>query len=66
MVHFCAKSFTYMRRSGEIGRHAALRGLWEKSCRGSSPLFGTSYATAMLAGQCLVKNIKDIDESFSA
>jgi preprotein translocase subunit SecD len=28
-------------RGGEIGRHAALRWLWEKSHRGSSPLSGT-------------------------
>ena len=27
--------------SDEIGRHAALRGLWEKSCRGSNPLLGS-------------------------
>ncbi len=31
----------HISRSGGIGRHAALRGLWEKSRRGSSPLFGT-------------------------
>ena len=30
-----------MCRGGEIGRHAALRWLWEKSHRGSSPLSGT-------------------------
>jgi len=27
-------------RGGEIGRHAALRGLWEKSRAGSSPALG--------------------------
>ena len=32
-----------MCRGGEIGRHAALRWLWEKSHRGSSPLSGTSF-----------------------
>ena len=29
------------RGSGETGRHAALRGLWEKSRGGSSPFFRT-------------------------
>ena len=30
-------------RSGETGRHAALRWLWEKSRGGSSPFFGTIF-----------------------
>jgi hypothetical protein len=35
----------YNCRGGEIGRHAALRWLWEKSHRGSSPLSGTRLFT---------------------
>lgn len=41
MVHFILY-LGLLRQGGEIGRHAALRGLWEKSCRGSSPLLGTN------------------------
>ena len=33
--------------SGETGRHAALRWLWEKSCGGSSPLFRTMYRVVL-------------------
>lgn len=31
----------YPSRSGEIGKHAALKMLWEQSLVGSSPTFGT-------------------------
>mgnify|MGYP006909084784 CR=1 FL=1 len=42
MVHFLQfKNFENTSRGGETGIHAALRWLWEKSCRGSSPLLGT-------------------------
>ena len=32
-----------MGRSGGIGRHAGLRGLWGKPRAGSSPAFGTKH-----------------------
>ncbi len=47
------------RRGGETGIHAALRWLWEKSCRGSSPLLGTSLRQGSgWHGQLRVLDIK--------
>ena len=55
MVHFeyiDLVFFDMFGRGGEIGIHADLRGLWEKSRRGSSPLLGTSLCLRLrLAGQ---------------
>lgn len=46
--------------SGEIGRHAALRGLWEKSRGGSSPFFRTKY---IFSKSFLVKTVNMRDEA---
>ena len=48
------------RRSGEIGKHAAFRTLWEQSLGGSSPLFGTpKYQVASIKHQVLEYSVLD-------